>query len=616
MISLQRKNFCVLIPVLAVWLGDVNGFSSGSYSPLSSSFVATSSGRNEVVLFGTNRKSRRNQKKQTGQSRPKSFYDAIEDADGEGKDKNKDNKPKKKTEKDQPLGTASQMADSGKEVQSTRPMVSQIVVDEETGIERIQQGERVMDVITREAVVLSSFGPEYRMAQMFPGVPPDVRDALRLPNPYQVTVPDVVKALESVLQEEDGTIDPAIKPTDKALDFVLANRDILGGWKLLKTLGRMKLRAQSEGNKERALYLRQLWKKYWMIEDSLNAPFRQMILDSEARVGPNFGNLDLKSYATGELYQRTAHYFVLKGMVAHWEKKVNDAEYVETAPMKEDVDFLQLLMVGDPKRYLPDPPIIFRYNECVRIALMAQNMTRAFVSTPELYDDLPPEVRFVEEASFIKGGTALREYMVKTFCPNEGITPEGLREGLKRLDIQMSNLQIDPYGDLRNVISRLIDACAVGTDDEYDPYLPYLVGSINADSPGYFQTYTIDHDRQSMVRFLDSAKTIQQGSIGPTDNLAEQLSREASNLFGFGAKPATPTVEVQKNDKKVPYKTPDARACGRPHNLGWLELLGDEEMTGGSLDAPAPPENPDDIFESDNWREVITKRQAPSSSNK
>ena len=132
---------------------------------------------------------------------------------------------------------------------------------------------------------------------------------------------------------------------------------------------------------------------------SISAPFRQMLLDAEGKVGPNFGNLDLNSFCSGELYERTACYLVLKGMVAHWEKKVRDAEYVEATPETQN-NFIDLLMTGDPKRYLPDPPIIFRYNECIRITLMAQNMTSQFANTPELYDDLPPEVRFVESASF------------------------------------------------------------------------------------------------------------------------------------------------------------------------------------------------------------------------
>ena len=51
------------------------------------------------------------------------------------------------------------------------------------------------------------------------------------------------------------------------------------------------------------------------------------------------------------------------------------------------------------------------------------------------------------------------------------------------------------------------------------------------------------------------------------------------------------------------YNPPEKRACGRPHNTGWLELLGDEELNGGSAD----PE--DEVYESDNWREVISQRQ-------
>ena len=68
--------------------------------------------------------------------------------------------------------------------------------------------------------------------------------------------------------------------------------------------------------------------------------------------------------------------------------------------------------LGDPKRYLPDPPSIYRYNECVRIALMAQNMTAPFVAEATLFDDLPAEVRFIEASSFVKGGSALRRFIV------------------------------------------------------------------------------------------------------------------------------------------------------------------------------------------------------------
>lgn len=483
---------------------------------------STSTSVSNTALFGMNRKARRMSKKTQENSRPKNLNDAIEDIEND--------KPKQES-----VVSGASVSDA---VGDSRPPVSTIVVDEATGIERIQQGQYVMDVATRKAVQLSGLGPMYRMAQMFPGVPPEVRDQYRM-DKNTVEVPEMIEKLKQVClapikDEETGeeTMGYPVKPNDSALDFVLANRDLLGP-RMTKTLGRLKLRAQSEFKKEEALELRKLWKHYMIVDESLSAPFRQMLLDAEAKVGPNFGNLDLKSFCSGELYERTACYLVFKGMVAHWEKKLRDAEYIEnTAETRSN--FIDVLMMGDPKRYLPDPPIIFRYDEVVRITLMAQNMTAQFVNTPDLYDDLPPEVRFIESASFIKGGTALRKFMIEEFCPAEEITPEALREGLRRLDVQLSNMQIDPYGDIKNVVGRLCEAVSVGTDDARDPYIPYL-NNLDKDGPGYFQTYTFNHDRQSLVRFLDNAKEIQQGGIGPTGNLFDQLSnvRRICQIFSW-----------------------------------------------------------------------------------
>ena len=459
-------------------------------------------------------------KQAQGNSRPNAFYDAMEDGKKSDEDKSK---------REDVVSAASVTDVQG----DTRPQVSTIVLDEATGIERIQQGQFVMDVATRKAVQLSDLGPMYRLAQMFPGVPPEIREMHRM-DKNTIEVPDMIDrfrkvAIAPVKNEETGeeTMGYPAKPNNEAIDFVLANRDMLGP-RMTKTLGRLKLRAQSQTKKEEALDFRRLWKHFMIVDASLSAPFRQMLMDAEARVGPNFGNIDLMSFCNGEIYERTANFLVLKGMVAHWEKKVRDAEYFENTP-ETRTNFIEVLMMGDPKRYLPDPPIIFRFDEVVRITLMAQNMTAQFVSTPELFNDLPPEVRFVEAASFLKGGTALRQFMIEDFCPAEGITPEGLREGLRRLDVQLSNMQIDPYGDIKNVVGRLCEAVSVGTEDARDPYIPYL-NNLDKESPGYFQTYTFNHDRQSLVRFLDSAKEIQQGGIGPTGNLFDQLSNVSAHF--------------------------------------------------------------------------------------
>jgi hypothetical protein len=394
-----------------------------------------------------------------------------------------------------------------------RPELSTMMVDEETGIEIIAQGQAVLDVVTRKAVKLSDLGPQYRLAQMFPGVQPDIREKYRF-DWKTAEVPEMVEKLREAcsVKLEDGTrgIPPHPSVANKAVDFVLANRDSLG-YNMKRTLGRLTMRASAQNNVEEAEELQKLWKNYLTLENHISAPFRQILQDAEGRVGPNFGNQDLMTYCNGELYERVGCYLVLKGMVAHWEKKVVDADYVEKTPQTKE-NYVSILARGDPKRYLPDAPILFSLKECTQVCAMAQQMCKMFVETEELFGDFPPEIVFLEEALKVKGGTALRMYMIDQFCPAYGITPEGLREGMRRFYQQLENMQIDPYGDLTNKVEDLYHAMAVGTDDQRDPYAPYLA-NLDQKGPGFFQTYTFNHPKRSIVRFLDN----QYPSAGSVD---------------------------------------------------------------------------------------------------
>ena len=502
-----------------------------------------------------------------------------------------------------------------------QPDVTTIVTDPDTGIARIQQGKYVMDKVTGKAVALSSLGPEYRMAQMFPSVPSDIRDGYRY-DWKSVTVSQMVDQLREActVPLKDGKtgreylgIPPHPQISNPGVDFVLANRDLLGQ-RMRKALGRLKLRAQSKFEKEAASNYRSLWKHFLLLEDHISAPFRQVVLNAEANVGPNFGNLDVKSYCDGELYVRTANYLVLKSMVAHWEKKYNDALELEDIPeTDEGMDFMARLYTGDPKRYLPNPPIIFRLSEVSRIVVMAQKMCAAFVDEPALFNDLPPEVRFMERALGITGGTALRKYMLEEFCPTNNVDPASLREGLRRLYAQMFNMQLDPYADLTMTLWNLCVATAVGTDEARDPYEEYIAnirGTKYETNPGYFQTYTFDHDKNSLVRFLDSAKLIEKGTAGSTEDVTRQIQGEALQLLGFNfggggpLNPATASQKVEKTEQKR-YVVPEDRAIGRPHMMGWLDLLGeDEELMGGSGSGDSEEEGKEETFEADKWEEI------------
>jgi hypothetical protein len=525
----------------------------------------------KTLLTVKNRKARRLQ--QVEKSRPKQFFDAIEDAQDKkvvGTIPRVDDSKAPDAAVDSAAADRQARALAAQERIDQRPDVSTMIVDEETGVEIVAQGKNVMDVVTRKAVQLSPLGPQYRLAQMFPGVPPDVRSKY-LVDWKTVEVPDLVEGFRNaaMVNLPDGSrgIPPHPSLSNNAIDYVVSNRHYLG-LKMKKALGRMVMRSASLGNSEETRDYNKLWKNYLTVENYISGPFRQIIMDAEGRVGPNFGNLDLKSYCSGHLYERIGNYLVLKGMVAHWEKKVVDADYVERTPMSK-TNYISILSRGDPKRYLPDPPILFTVRECTQVCAMAQKMTAEFVKTPSLYDDFPPEVRFLEQALSIKGGTPMRKFVIDEFCPAEGITPEGLREGLRRLMVQLESMQVDPYADLTNIIERLVNAMSVGTIDERDPYTLYLVNK-DPVGPGAFQTYTMNFDKLSRVRFLDS----QYDSAGSV-SAPELPSVGLGNLFKFGD--SSKPIQTQQSQAKVEdgatYKVPKERAVGRPHNLGWLDLL-------------------------------------------
>jgi hypothetical protein len=542
--------------LLALTASSVSGFLQ--HPMHQSQQLSTSS----ALFMAKKRKAKQTQKVE--KTRPDTLADTIAFAENS---KNKRLKDKPEPVPKEPVdddGRAARAVDAQERMDS-RPDVSTMIVDAETGMEFVAQGKSVMDVVTRKAVVLSNQGANYRLAQLLPGVPPEVRAQHRFD--AAATVPTMVELLRTACAVE-GAIPAHPSVANKAIDFVVSNRDLLGH-KMKRTLARLRMRSMSLGNKEEAIEYQKLWKNFLTLENHISAPFRQIIMDAEGRCGPNFGNLDLTSFCNGQVYERCGNYLVLKGMVAHWEKKVVDADFTEKTEQTKE-NYMRVLARGDPKRFLPDAPILFSVKECTQVCYMAQQMTKTFVETPELFNDLPPELRFLEQALNIQGGTALRKYVIEDFCPAEGITPEGLREGLRRLHAQLENMQVDPYADICNIIERLYLAMAVGTDDERDPYTEYLVNK-DPDGPGAFQTYTFNHEKLSLVRFLDG----QYENAGATP-MPKSSGGGLGGFFNFGGASSKPVTPKTDNSKGT-YKVPDARAAGRPHDLGWLDLLDEEK---------------------------------------
>ena len=68
--------------------------------------------------------------------------------------------------------------------------------------------------------------------------------------------------------------------------------------------------------------------------------------------------------------------------------------------------------------------------------------------------------------------------------------------------------------------------------------------------------------------------------------------------FNFGGGGSSDSSETKVEEPKT-YKVPEERAMGRPHEMGWLDLLGDDEELG--VDGGDKEE---ETFEADQWEEV------------
>merc|ERR1712176_27293 len=136
-------------------------------------------------------------------------------------------------------------------------------------------------------------------------------------------------------------------------------------------------------------------------------------------------------------------------------------------------------------------------------------------------------------------------------------------------------------------VEQLYAAMAVGTDDARDPYLKYLGYEASEDpsNPAYFETYTFNYPKQSMVRFLDntypstggisqlvgSAPVETPEGSSPLDGLANEIVGGFNNLLGQMKGERNLRVEPPMVDDNSPYTVPKERAIGRDHDLGWFE---------------------------------------------
>jgi len=501
---------------------------------------------------------------------------------------------------------------------SKRPPTTDVILDPSTQMAMIRAGRNVLDVVTRKAVKLYD-DPRLRLAQMFPGVPPQTRKKYRMTDLAKMGPQDVINAFAiaaSIKETEDDELTLPTFPSiaSKALDWVISNWDLLG-IDFTAALGRCMMNGAYKKDAERMHAYRDLTRHHMLIENYISGPFKQFCNMAEERIGPNFGDLDMKAYCSGELYERCANYIVLKSMQCVWETKVRDAERLNQ--MDEDMYTERLIRAatGDPRRFRQNSDIITDLGDCATICARAQQMVQEFVKTPELFDDLPVELRFLEAALKIQGGTALRKFMIEDFCPKEQITPSALIEGMRRFLRLLAQSNPDPYGPLRKIVYKLSKAMARGSSvgDDIEPLRAYLDKRVlDPESPAFFQTYTFNHHPKGLVKYLDDWKflqtpeaTVQNGKQDEEPLFVDekntiQKKKQKGGGFFQGIvetfQPVDPKGEYDRvaNAFSIEYNStyipPDARSIGRPHepDMDWFDDLYKLEAfyVGNQIDRP------------------------------
>ena len=122
-----------------------------------------------TVLHAKSRKAKKMQNvERETRGRSKQFYDAIEDAQGKSKDKPEEDGA---SPPDADEARRQAITEDAQSRMEARPELSTMMVDEETGIEVIAQGQSVLDVVTRKAVKLSDKGLNIGWLKCFLGSP-------------------------------------------------------------------------------------------------------------------------------------------------------------------------------------------------------------------------------------------------------------------------------------------------------------------------------------------------------------------------------------------------------------------------------------------------------------
>jgi len=344
-----------------------------------------------------------------------------------------------------------------------------------------QQANRVLDPMTKQPIVLPT-DEASRMALCFPRADANLVASDRLPWSPALAFEAVASALTVASLGGNETMRAT----------VLANHDYLGVQAGLLLTG-LKMNAQCRGAAEETAALTEARHLFLLAEAAINAPFRQLMRESEQRLGQVVNNFPALEKLVAKLppSELASCWVLIKAAVSTWENKfvfdqmsVTKLEQSGEEGLASDVD---------TKLEMLKAKVINTQNNMA----LWQNMAAAFMAQPAAEKGLLPELLFLESALAQPTETEVRKLAAKN--SDTRLDESELRFRVRRLAQMVSRLNTGNYGALANKLLRVSEALGRGTQDECDYY-----GNAR-DSPKLdFQTYEMPSSALSSLRDWES----------------------------------------------------------------------------------------------------------------
>jgi hypothetical protein len=397
-----------------------------------------------------------------------------------------------------------------------------------------QQANRVLNPMTKQPIVLPS-DEASRMALCFPRADANVAASDRLPWSPTLAFEAVASALTVASLGGNETMRNA----------VLANHDYLGVQAGLLLTG-LKMNAQFRGAAEETAALIKARHLFLLAEATVNAPFRQLMRESEQRLGKVVNNYPALEKMVAKLppSELASCWVLIKAAVSTWENKFV-FDQVAVSKLEQASSAVSGTGAGSASDVSSKLEMLkAKVTNTQNNMALWQNMAAAFMAVPEAQKGLLPELLFLEAALALPTETDVRFLAAKN--PEKQLEEGELRFRVRRLAQMVSRLNSGNYGALANKLIGINDALGRGTPDECDYY------GAARDSPKLdFQTYEMPSSPLSSLRdwesrMAEAAMTPGSGGKGSGESGKAKLAARPKGLNWYHDK-----------DDEAPLKSPD-----------------------------------------------------------